>query len=463
MSRPSWCLIALAVCAFVPSVRAEDTIPAPRAVRFAPPADAWGKVRDYMDARARGQFSGSVLVAVNGNPIFRDGFGMANLDLDVPNTPRTKFRIGSVTKQFTAVAILMLEQQGKLKLTDPLRMHLPDCPPAWADVTLHHLLSHTSGVPEHTTAGLMFDSGKLARPYTPDKIVELVKDKPLDFPAGEKWKYSNTGYVLLGWVIEVVSKKNYTAFMRENIFEPLRMADSGVEKNGEVLKHRATGYTRSGGTMQSAQYLHMSLPHAAGAMYSTVDDLLRWDRALASNRLLSRTATEKLFTVVKDDYAYGFGVTEKFGRRVQEHGGGIPGFVSRVARYPDSGVFVVVLTNADGPPVAAVTNELAAIVFGENYDLPRERKPGKIDEAGLDAPVGEYRRAGETLTVLRTGEKLEYRIGKSGPTSLTFESPGRFFASARSEIDARFVTSNAAVTHLYLRRDGIETTWEKAK
>jgi CubicO group peptidase (beta-lactamase class C family) len=418
-----------------------------------------------MDARARvSGFSGAVLVAVNGNPVYRDAFGPANRDLDVPNTPRTKFRIGSVTKQFTAAAILLLEERGELKTSDPLKAHLPDCPPAWADVTIHQLLSHTGGVPEHTTPLLMLDFGKLARPYTPERIVELVKDKPLDFAPGEKWRYSNTGYVLLGWVIETVSKRDYAAFMRENVFDPLGMADTGVEKAGEVLRHRATGYEGAGASVRVARHLHMSLPHAAGAMYSTVDDLLKWDRALAGHRLLSPGSAEKLFTAVKDDYAYGFGVTRRFGLRVQEHGGGIPGFVSRVCRYPDAGVFVAVLRNADGPPPTAVANELAAIVLGEACELPRERTPGKPDPAALDAVAGEYRRGDETLAVARAGDRVEFRVGTGAATGLTFESPGRFYAfSPRAEIDARFETTGDAATRLVLRRDGVETRWERAK
>lgn len=333
------------------------------------PADFEPRAAEYMNARLRAtRFSGAVLVAVDGRSVFRHGYGTADLDHDVPNTPATKFRIGSLTKQFTAAAVLLLEQQGKLSLSDPVGKHVADCPKAWADVTIHQLLSHTAGVPEHTTAVFLKPGGP-AVAYTPKAIIDLVKDKPLDFTPGEKWDYTNTGYILLGMVIEAVSGKGYEAFMREAVFDPLGLADTGVERNGMVLRGRATGYARGGGDV--AQYVHMSLPHAAGAMYSTVDDLLAWDRALASNKLLGPEATKTMFTPVKDDYACGIAVRKRFGRTAHEHGGGIPGFVSALSRYPDVGLFVVVLSNNGDTSARQTANDLAAIALGEKYELPQ--------------------------------------------------------------------------------------------
>src|SRR5581483_27956 len=340
------------------------------------PADFEAKAWEYMDARLLAtRFSGAVLVAVDGRPVFRHGYGAANLDHDVPNTPRTKFRIGSLTKQFTAAAVLLLEQQGKLSLSDPVGKHVPDCPKPWAAVTLHQLLTHTAGVPEHTTAAFLKPGGP-AVSYTPKAIIDLVKDRELDSAPGEKWKYSNTGYILLGMAIEAASGKSYEAFMREAVFDPLGMADTGVERNGMVLRGRATGYARSGDV---AQYVHMSLPYAAGAMYSTVDDLLLWDRALAANRLLGPGATKTMFTPVKDDYACGVAVRRRFGRAVHEHGGGIPGFVSQMARYPDAGLFVVVVSNNGDASARQTAIDLAAIALGEKYELPQP--PGAKEKA----------------------------------------------------------------------------------
>lgn len=430
-----------------------------------PPAGFEAKAKEYMAAREKlNQFSGAVLVGFDGKPVFRGAYGTANYDFDQPNTPATKFRIGSVTKQFTAVAVLMLEEQGKLATSDPIGKHLPDCPKAWADVTVHQLLSHTGGIPEHTNT-LFLQPGGPSRAYTPAEIVGLVKDKPLAYTPGEKWAYSNTGYVMLGQIVEAAAGKPYGEFLQESIFSPLGMTNTGVERNGQVLKTRAGGYNRNKDGVTGAQIVHMSLPYAAGAMYSTVDDLLAWDRALATNKLLKPAATEKLFTVVKDDYAYGIGVTKKFGTTVQEHGGGIPGFVSQVARYPEKGVFVVVLTNVQPAPVSTVANELAALALGEAVELPRVRKPAKVDPESLSGYAGEYTRENQKLTVSVEDGAVRYRIGEVAATGLTPEAPGRFYnVSDAREIDARFVSNDAGtVTHLLLRRNGVETKWERAK
>jgi CubicO group peptidase (beta-lactamase class C family) len=310
------------------------------------PADFEAKATEYMTARIRAtRFSGVVLVAVDGKPVLRRGYGMANLDHEIPNALTTKFRIGSLTRQFTAAAVLLLEQQGKLTLSDTLGKHVPDCPKAWADVTLHQLLTHTAGVPEHIPQ--LLKPGGLATPRTPKELIDLVKEKPLDFTPGEKFKYANSGYILLGMVIESASGKSYESFMREAVFDPLKLADSGVERDGMVLRGRATGYTR-GTEPTVAAYVHMGLPYAAGgSMYSSADDLLAWDRALATKKLLGAEATKVMFTPAKDDYACGIVVRKRFGRTAREHGGSIPGFVSAVSSYPEVGLFVVVLSNND--------------------------------------------------------------------------------------------------------------------
>jgi len=345
------------------------------------PADFEAKATEYMTARTRAtRFSGAVLVAVDGKPVFRRGYGMANLDHEIPNALTTKFRIGSLTKQFTAAAVLLLEQQGELTLSDTLGKHVPDCPEAWAGVTLHQLLTHTAGIPEHIP--LLLKPGGLATPRTPKELVDLVKDKPLDFTPGEKFKYANSGYILLGMVIESASGKSYESFMREAVFDPLKLADTGVERDGMVLRGRATGYTRVT-EPTVATYVHMGLPYAAGSMYSSAGDLLTWDRALATKKLLGAEATKVMFTPAKDGYACGIVVRKRFGRTAREHGGGIPGFVSEVSSYPEVGLFVVVLSNNDDRSSRQTATDLAAIALGEKYELPRSPEPkpkGKNDK-----------------------------------------------------------------------------------
>src|SRR5262249_31311506 len=209
----------------------------------------------------------------------------------------TKFRIGSVSKQFTAMAILMLEKQGKLKVGDPISKHLADAPETWKEVTIHHLLSHTGGIPEHTgTPGFR---EVRTQPTPLPRVTALYKHKPLDFKPGEKFKYSNSGYILLGQIIEKVSGESYEEFLRAHIFTPLQMNDSRNDHYRMVLKDRATGYARDGDTLVHAPYLDMSMPYSAGALYSTVEDLQRWDQALHSEKLVPKAILERMFTPVK--------------------------------------------------------------------------------------------------------------------------------------------------------------------
>ena len=227
-----------------------------------------------------GLFNGAALVAENGAVIFKKGYGDANMEWDLPNKPDTKFRLGSITKQFTAVLILQLMQEGKLSLDDPLNKHLPDYPTdVGGQVTIHHLLTHTSGIPSYT--GLPdFFAEQSRDPYTPDELVEVFADLPLEFEPGSEWRYNNSGYFLLGAIIEKIEGTTYEESLQQRIFDPLGMHDSGYDHHDTILPNRAAGYERQGAGYRNAAYLDMSLPYAAGSLYSTVEDLALWDRAL---------------------------------------------------------------------------------------------------------------------------------------------------------------------------------------
>ncbi len=316
-----------------------------------------------MEVRAKRGFSGSVLVARDGAPLLRRGYGMANAEHDVPNTPETRFRIGSLTKQFTAAAILILQEQGKLDVHRAIKTYLSDCPEAWDAITVHHLLTHTSGIPDY--ARLPGRERRIREPTTPDALIALFRDRPLEFKPGERFAYSNSGYALLGRIIERVSGKAYAEFLSEQIFTPLGMKDSGYDDARPVLKGRAAGYTRGPRGLENAPYLDMTNPFAAGGLYSTVDDLLKWDRALAANRLLSQKSQEAMFTPFLQDYGYGWRIVPTFDRPMVAHAGAINGFASHIRRYPEDGVCIIVLSNVGGAPVVEIGGELAAIVFGK--------------------------------------------------------------------------------------------------
>jgi CubicO group peptidase (beta-lactamase class C family) len=369
--------------------------------------DLTTKFQQYMDAAVKVDgFSGSVLVSRGGETLFARGYGLANIELGVPNTPRTKFRIGSITKQFTA---MVLAEQGKLELVDPIGKYVEDAPKTWEKVMIHHLLTHTSGVFDFSSAP---DFEKLmAQPDTVPSLIARFRDRPLDIPPGEKCVYSNSGYILLGAVIEKASRMSYEAFLNEAIFGPLGLRDTGYDHSETILPNRAAGYERAGDELQNAPYHHMSQPYAAGALYSTVEDLARRDRALNDGKLISKESYTRMYTPGKDVYAYGWAVRTVSGRKEISHVGGTYGFLSRISRYPDPQVCVVVLSNVLPSRMMEVSRALAAITFGDEYKVLEERKAVKVDPVVLDSYVGRYElRPGSMLTVRRSGDHLEAQV-----------------------------------------------------
>jgi CubicO group peptidase (beta-lactamase class C family) len=414
------------------------------------------KFDEYMSALAKQErFMGSVLVARDGKVIFSKGYGLANAELDAPNTPQTRFRLGSITKQFTAAAILLLQERGKLSVQDPICKYIDNCPSAWNEVTIHNLLSHTSGVPNFTSFPEY--QPKMMLPVTTQEMIARFKDKPLDFKPGEKWNYSNSGYFLLGHVIEKVSGESYEAFLQKNIFEPLKLASTGYDHFDTILKNRATGYSLDKGKMVNSVYLDMSQPFSAGSLYSTVGDLFLWNEALYSGKLLSPKSLEAMTTPVKNGYGYGLGIQTKSGRKVISHGGGINGFSTFIARYADDKVTLVVLRNADygSPGPGPITQDLAAILFGEKYEIPTATAEVKVDPKLYDAYVGRYELAPNfILTISKEGDRLMAQATGQPQFELFPESDTKFFLKV-IEAKITFVKDGTGkVTHLILHQGG---------
>lgn len=335
--------------------------------------DVAAKLAEYMDAQAKARgFNGSVLVAKDGKTLLSQGYGYANLEHKVPNTPETKFRLGSVTKQFTAAAILLLQEQDKLDTSDPISKHLPDCPETWKPVTIKHLLSHTSGIPAYTSFP---DNMRMeALPLKPEENVARFRDKPLEFEPGAKFKYSNSGYFLLGMIVAKASGKSYEGYLKDAIFAPLGMSNTGYDHPEVVLEHRASGYVRKLGLigpLENAPYLSMAVPGGAGALYSTVEDMKRWLDALDNGKLLSDDSRKAMFTPGKGRYGHGWIIETRFDRPQIHHAGGIPGFMTEVARYPDEKLDVVVLCNVIPSRPTEVANDLAGIALGKDVKVPK--------------------------------------------------------------------------------------------
>jgi CubicO group peptidase (beta-lactamase class C family) len=331
------------------------------------------KFDEYMNAQMRAHsFSGSILVAQNGKLLLTKGYGMADVELGVLNTTNTKFRLGPITQQFTAMAILELEEEGKLDVEDSVCKHIPECPNDWREVKIANLLTHTSGIPNFTD----FTDYEKTRmmPTTVQELLARFKKKPLEFKPGEKVKYSSSGYEVLGAVIENVSQEPYAKYLAQHIFEPLEMHDTGYDSATRIMPQRASGYRREGdtATFANAPYLDMSIPFSAGGLYSTVEDLYRWDRALHSEKLVSSKSLDQMFTPYRDGYGFGWRILKEYQRRVLVYAGTINGFSAAIRRYPDDDACVIVLGNLENIDAEKISHDLGAILFDVHYALPMD-------------------------------------------------------------------------------------------
>lgn len=316
--------------------------------------DAITQIDDYIQNLAEEHlFSGSVLIAQDGEILLSQGYGMANMEWNIPNTPQTKFRIASMTKQFTAMAILLLQERGVLTIQDSICQYLEECPDAWQEITIHHLLTHTSGIPDFTSFSDYRQT--MAQPSLPKKTLQRFINEPLDFPPGEKWSYSNSGYIVLGLIIDEASGRPYRLFLRENFFEPLGMTATDLDDNTAIIENRAEGYQTY---FRKADYIHMTIPYAAGALYSTVEDLFLWDQALFSGKVISQESFDAMLadTVpmeglgIPEGLSYGYGLIINNGSQHPSigHPGGINGFDSFMFHYPDSKLTIIMLSNIEG-------------------------------------------------------------------------------------------------------------------
>ncbi len=384
----------------------------------------------------------AAIVMKDGQVVLRKGYGMANLELGVPVSPDMVFEIGSVTKQFTAAAVLLLQEQGKLRVEDDVTKYLPDYPTHGETITIDHLLTHTSGIPSYT--GLPEWFPRVREDMKVEDVIALFKDKPLEFKPGEKQRYNNSAYFLLGAVIEKASGKTYEKFVEEEIFQKLGMSHSRYGHAEEVVPLRAAGYSRDDKGVRHAMYLSMTQPYAAGSLMSTVDDLAVWDRALAGETLLKKASLDRMFTSARlasgrpIRYGYGLVLYELEGRRVMEHGGGIFGFVSFLLRVPEEKLFVAILSNneASSTPPDALALRIAAKALGK----PLEERPVlSLDAAAMDEYVGVYRFDEETTrTITREGSSLfSQRSGGSKAEILASARDDFFFKESDSRLRFR--------------------------
>jgi CubicO group peptidase (beta-lactamase class C family) len=316
----------------------------------------------------RHDFSGALLIAAGDEIRLSEGYGWANIEQEVNNTPQTSFYIGSLTKQFTAVAVLILHHRGEFELSDTVCDYIPDCPDHWREITIHQLLTHTSGLPE--IASVYADRNLRNVEYSIGEVVRWFMEPPLDFPPGDHFAYSNTGYQVLGYLIEEVSGQSYDSFLQQEIFDPLGMNDSGYLRDENEL---ATGYRWY---EQTAGWVNATLASSAGGLYSTAEDLLSWVRALQNGTIIPQALFDQMLStqVTFDEYAFaplyenlGYGYAwftgTRFGHEVVGHGGSYEGFRALIEYYPDEDITIVVLTNLESASLSATTYP-TEVIFG---------------------------------------------------------------------------------------------------
>lgn len=359
----------------------------------------------------------TALVYKDGKVLYRNAVGMANLELGVAMKAINVIEIGSITKQFTAVGVLMLMEQGKLSVDDEITKFIPDYPTNGKKITVHNLLNHTSGIKSYT--GMESFMTMARQDMTPTELIGHFKNEPIDFDPGEEWKYNNSGYIILGHIIEVVSEKPYAEFIEENIFKPLGMKSSYYGSMTQLIPNRATGYSPAENGWRNSNYLSLTLPYAAGSLMSTVDDMLLWHKAIHNNTLLKPESKMKAFTNTKlnngdpTNYGYGWMMNEINGSPSIEHGGGIFGFTTSGIYVPSDNLYVIVLTNRDGSSPNDVAVKIAAHALGKPY--PDSSAAVSLTNGQLEKWVGNYEFENEVFRSItfEDGKLFSQREGRN--------------------------------------------------
>ena len=346
-------------------------------------------------------FTGTVLVSDHDKVIFKKGYGLANREWNIPNTPEVKFRLGSITKQFTSMLIMQQVAKGSIKLDGHISDYLPYYrQDTGSKVTVSQLLSHTSGIPSYTDDPKFF-ADVSRNYYAVDDFVKKFCSGDLQFEPGTKFHYDNSGYFLLGAILEHVAAKTYEALLKENILVPLQMKDSGYDHYGDILPKRASGYQRDLAGVVNAPYLDMALPYAAGSLYSTVEDLYRWDQALYTGKLVTGDLKQRLFTPNLEHYGYGWNIETipanepGAGQTMISHGGGINGFNTLEQRLVGDHDLVVIFNNTPGANLGEMAKGIRAILYGQEPATPKRSLVPDLGETvvnqGADAAVAQYR------------------------------------------------------------------------
>jgi CubicO group peptidase (beta-lactamase class C family)/uncharacterized protein YneR len=400
------------------------------------------------------KFNGSVLVAKNGNIIFQNAYGYRDADQKLANDPQTIFQIGSVTKQFTTAIILILQDQGKLSLKDKLSKYIPDYPKG-DSLYLDAIASHTSGIFNYTNDPA-FMATEASKSIDHLKLIDLFKNKPLTFTPGTKWAYSNSGYIILGYIIEKVTGKPYEQVVHEMIFTPLQMNRSGFDFANLKDNNKAVGYNvLNSDLVVPAAIVDSTVSYAAGAIYSTTGDLYKWHRALNDNKILSSKLQELAYHPIKSQYGLGWFIDSFDNKMEVSHGGGIFGFTSYINRIPKDDFVIILLNNTGAGNLQAISNSLRAAVYGRPFVLPLEKKSITLDASVLKQYEGTYSLApGFSIVVAVENGKLMAQATDQPKFELFAEKENYFFLKA-VEAQVEFVKgSDGKIESMLLYQGG---------
>ncbi|HRH51358.1 MAG TPA: serine hydrolase [Panacibacter sp.] len=426
--------------------------------------DAGNKIDELISAYSKlNKFNGSALVAKNGTILLNKGYGYRNAADKLMNNEESIFQLGSITKQFTAAVILKLQEEKKLKVTDKLSKFFPDYPKG-DSITIKQLLTHTSGIYSYTNDG-NFMANEITKNKSREEMMALFKDKPLDFSPGTGWNYSNSGYSLLGYIIEVVTKKSYEEAVRKYIFTPLHMTHSGFDFTHLKSPDKTTGYFMlDDKSSNPAPVVDSTVSFSAGAIYSITSDLYLWHKALEQNTILSKTQQQEAYTPVKNNYGYGWGIDSIEGKRRVGHGGGIPGYITNESRVPEDDIDIVLLSNASDRSLDEITKSIYAILYNKAYELPKERIVILLPEETLKQYEGEYEIAPgfNVIMKIKDGEISATPTGQS--EKILHAEKEDFFFEKEEDVQVQFTRNDdKTVDGLILNQGGRKMTCKKIK
>lgn len=438
--------------------------------------DQYLKIRSEM-----GNFSGAVLVVKEGKTIFRKGYGFADVEKRIPYTPDTQHAIASVSKMFTSAAALKLRDQGKLKLEDSICKYLDDCPEAWQPVTIQNLMRHTSGIPDYEEK-LELGSEKylqmMAEGNTSARIYAEAKKLPLDFKPGENWHYSNTGYVVLSYIVQTVAKMPFAEFVTKNILQPAGMKNTGIFGVGKYPKNLAVGYTYgdlgwektlagfslTDGTLQKMPPITISSPHGDAMLYSTLDDLYRWSQMMEGSKLIPKSEVDEIYTAGLEEYGYGWFVGQGFNRKRARHNGMLPGFLTDFIRFPDEKTTIIIFSNIDRARLNSISRDVSSITLGTPFDMPVRGKVIKLSPEQIAKLEGDYKmKDGKILNIKNNPDFLTAKLQDFYTAGLIPLSPTEFYFPLADGKAIFKVDENGKAINVNMRYSGEDHIAERVK